>query len=239
MFKFVTKKDYWDVVGSKILDDIKTKPNYPWHLKSIQDAIVYSYVHEYSGKTICEIGGGNSRLLPTLAHKNTCYNLDEFKGVGLGPKNEISINGVTNVLAEVGDFSPSVSSEQFDVIFSVSVLEHVPDHKVPNFFSDCHRILKPSALMIHLIDVYIEDAVENNENAFRRLLLYGSFLDMKHFAPIKQPEIMTEKDVKFSTSFATNPDNMMHEWNKCAPQLRDKRERAQSCTVVMVGRKVN
>ena len=237
MFKFVTKKEYWDVVSSNILDDIKTKQNFSWHLKSIQDAIAYCYLYEYSNKEIAEIGGGNSRLLPTLARKNTCYNIEEFKGAGGGPKKEIRFMGVNNILAKVGEFSNVINNNQFDAVFSVSVIEHVPDDNLSDFFKDCHRILKPSGLMIHLIDVYLEDSAELNESDVRRVMKYGSFLNTNLFSPLKQPEILTEKDVKFSTSFATNPDNMMEEWNRTNPKRKNERERAQSCALLMVGRK--
>jgi hypothetical protein len=113
----------------------------------------------------------------------------------------------------------------------------VPKDKLSDFFNDCHRILKPSGLMIHLIDVYLEDSEKQNERAVRRVIAYGSFLNMNLFSPLRQPEIITGKDVKFSTSFATNPDNIMEAWNRRVPQLRNKRERAQSCTLLMVGRK--
>jgi len=236
MFKFVTKKEYWDVVDSRILDELK--PNFSWRLKSIQDAIAFSYLNEYSDKCIAEIGGGNSRLLPILARKNTCFNIDEFKGVGSGPRKEIIIDGVTNILTSVGGFSGSIEDEQFHGIFSISVVEHVPDDNLSNFFKDCHRILKPSGLMIHLIDVYLEDVLGDNRANSRRVCTYGSFLSGELFRPLEQPAILSEKDVVFSTSFATNPDNILEEWNRNIPKLRNKRERAQSCSLLVIGQKV-
>jgi len=254
MFRFVTKKEYWDIVDSNILDRIKTKPNYlwdlksilkaiktkpnpTWHLKSIQDAIAFSYLYKYSDKCIAEIGGGDSRVLPTLARKNICFNIEEFKGVGGGPKNEIRVKGITNILESVGNFPDSIKDEQFDAIFSISVVEHIPNKMLSDFFKDCHRILKPSGLMIHLIDVYLEDAAGDNSNVSRRVCNYGSFLNSKLFLPLEQPTITAEKDVYFLTSFATNPDNMMEEWNRLVPQLKNKRQISQSCTLLMVGRK--
>jgi SAM-dependent methyltransferase len=247
MLKFVTKKEYWGVVDSKILDEIKTKRkftwhyttkhNYPWHLKSIQDGIAFSYLNEFTDKCLAEIGGGNSRLLPALAKKNTCFNIEEFKGVGGGPQKEIKFKQVTNILANVGGFSDSIEDEQFDAIFSISVVEHVSDGKLLDFFKDCHRSLKPSGLMIHLVDVYLEDALGDNNDASRRVCAYGSFLNGELFIPLERPSIRTGKDVVFSTAFATNPDNMMEQWNRTVPQLRNKREKAQSCTLLMIGRK--
>nr|VFJ43162.1 MAG: Methyltransferase domain-containing protein [Candidatus Kentron sp. DK] len=236
MFRFVTKKDYWDVLNSNILDNIKEKKDFSWHLKSIQDAIAFSYLHEFSGKYIAEIGGGNSRLLSSLAMNNTCFNIDEFNGAGGGPRKECVLPGVKNILARIGSFSGSIESEQFDAIFSISVVEHVPNEGISDFFNDSYRILKPSGLMIHLIDVYLEDAMGDNKYASRRVLTYGSFFN-DIFLPLEPSIILTEKDVVFSTSFATNPDNMMERWNRSVPKLRNKRERAQSCSLLMVGTK--
>lgn len=239
MFKIITKKDYWDVSDSNVLKKIKTNANFAWHLKSIQDGIAFRYLHEYEGKCIAEIGGGDSRLLPTLAEQNTCFNIEEFKGVGNGPVGAINLSGVNNISALVGSFSESVESEQFDVIFSISVVEHVPNESLSSFFKDCHRILKPSGIMIHLIDAYLEDASGDNVSIARRILNYGSLLDGKLFTPVESPEIITEGDVKFSSSFITNPDNMMALWNRAVPSLREKRERAQCCTLLMIGQKVD
>jgi len=238
MLKFITKKEYWDVSESNILSKIKTKPAFAWHLKSIQDGIAFRYLHEYKDVCIAEIGGGDSRLLSTLAEQNTCFNIEEFKGVGNGPVGKIDFDGVNNVLASVGDFSESIETGKFEVIFSISVVEHIPDGKVSSFFKDCHRILKPSGIMIHLIDVYLEDAEGNNINVARRILNYGSFLDNKLFAPTENPEITTESDIKFLSSLISNPDNMMELWNRAVPTLRKKRERAQCCTLLMIGRKI-
>ena len=184
------------------------------------------------------MGGGDSRLLSTLARKNTCFNIDEFKGDGGGPKKEIRFRGIRNIKASVGDFSDSIENEQFDAVFSVSVVEHVPNQKMSDFFMDCHRILKPSGLMIHLIDVYLEDAIGDNRDVSRRICTYGSFINGKLFKPLEHPAILTEKDVIFSTSFATNPDNMMEQWNRFVPLLKNKREKAQSCTILMVGERL-
>jgi len=86
MFRFVTKKDYWGISDLIGLAEIESKAKTPWHLKSIQDGIASSHLCDYSGKIVAEIGGGDSRLLPILARNNTCFNLEEFKGVAGGPK---------------------------------------------------------------------------------------------------------------------------------------------------------
>lgn len=255
MFQFVTKEEYWDVVDSGILENIGTKRNRgwglksfgdailgknnrPWSLKSIQDAIAFKHLHKYSNLNIAEIGGGDSRVLPALVNKNLCFNIDEFKGVGQGPEKLVQLKGVTNVLASVGDFSDSIDDGQFDVIFSISVVEHIPKNKIDDFFCDCYRILKPSGIMIHLIDVYLEDANGDNSNAYNRISSYKSYFHDNFFHPVSEPIIKTDNDVCFSTSFISNPDNILEQWNRLIPQLKKKREVSQSCALTMIGQKV-
>jgi SAM-dependent methyltransferase len=236
MFKFVTKAEYWSILDSGITSQMPKK--FDWHLKSVQDAVALSHLHETTNSCLAEIGGGDSRVLSMLAKQNTCYNIEEFQGEGAGPKKEVRIPGVTNIKAKIGRFSESIKHEQFDAIFSISVVEHVVDKELVDFFRDCHRILKPSGLMIHLIDVYLEELDGDNKNASRRVLSYGSHLDNKFFAPVEIPLVLSEQDVYFRPSFVTNPDNVMYSWNQIAPQLKSKRERAQSCTLLMISRKI-
>ena len=92
--------------------------------------------------------------------------------------------------------------------------------------------------MIRLIDVYLEDVTGDNRNAYSRICSYKSFFHDELFHPVLEPIIKTENDVCFSTSFITNPDNVMEEWNRLVPQLKNKREVSQSCALIMIGRKV-
>jgi cyclopropane fatty-acyl-phospholipid synthase-like methyltransferase len=40
----------------------------------------------------------------------------------------------------------------FDVLYSVSAVEHMQAGSLPAFFADCHRMLKMGGMMIHLIE---------------------------------------------------------------------------------------
>ena len=227
MFTFITKRDYWRIVESGILKSMPKKSKSP--LKFVQDAVALHYLYDTTNKYIAEIGGGHSRLLLLLSKKkrrNSCYNIDEFKGESGGPKREKRIRRVTNIKCKVGEFSSEIDDNSFDIIYSISVVEHIPENKLDNFFLDCHRILKKSGLMIHLIDVYLEDSFGDNKDTSRRICSYKSFLDNNFFKPLQKPSILSEDDVVFYTKFATNPDDTMARWNKIAPRLQDKRELA-------------
>lgn len=235
MLKFVTKQEYWAVEDSGVTQEY---PNYPfWHLKSIQDAMVWAALRGAREHSIAEIGGGNSRLIGALARHNRCFNIEPFEGVGQGPKAEVVVDGVTNLRVTVGAFSEQIEAGQFDAIFSVSVVEHVPMDVLADFFADCRRMLKPGGEMLHLIDLYLEGAHGDNAAARERCRHYHAVFGDGVFEALGPVVVAGGDEVAFHTGFASNPDNMMNRWNRGVPQLRAKRERAQSCTLLMHGRR--
>ena len=238
MLRFVTKEEYWKIEDSGILKSLPQK--FSWHLKSIQDAVAFQYLYQLSNQTIAEVGGGDSRILPILSKKNTCYNVDEFQGANNGPKQSVVIEGVKNVSTLLGEFSELLPSAYFDYVFSISVVEHVLTQDLTNFFKDCHRVLKPNGNMIHLIDVYLEDSLKRNQDSLaERLRKYKYPFQKNMFMPLNSEDIViSEEELCFSTRFATNPDNMMNNWNKLAPGLKNKRIKSQSCSLLMAGSKI-
>ena len=94
--------------------------------------------------TICEIGCGNANILkhyPDLAVKYT--------GLDFSPKiieaNRTKYPGASFMPFEKANVFPVVD-QQFDLVFSVFVLEHVVRPAV--FLSECERILKPGGTLI-------------------------------------------------------------------------------------------
>lgn len=238
MLRFITKEEYWCIEDSGILNELPKKIK--WHLKSIQDAIAFNILRPLKNKTIAEIGGGDSRILPVIATKNKCYNIEEFKGLGGGPQQEIFIEGVRNINALIGQYSGKLQVNYFDYIFSISVIEHVHNNMLTDFFDDCYRILKSGGYMIHLIDVYLEDNLASNKEALcERLIKYRSTFKSGMFrSPDLNDYLVNEEDLNFSTTFATNPDNVMNQWNKLVPALKTKRIKSQSCSLILFGMKV-
>ena len=238
MLRFVTKEEYWKIEDSGILKSLPEK--FSWHLKSIQDAVAFEYLYQLSNQTIAEVGGGNSRILPVLSKNNTCYNVDEFRGAGGGPKQSVLIDGVKNVSTLLGNFSELLPDAYFDYVFSISVVEHVSTQGLTNFFKDCYRILKPNGKMIHLIDVYLEDSLKANQDSLaEKLRKYKYPFQENMFRSLNLEDIIISEDnLCFSTEFATNPDNMMNNWNKSAPSLKNKRTKSQSCSLLMAGSKI-
>jgi hypothetical protein len=98
MFDFINKEEYFRWADEGLV----TSEHFG--LKAAQDAFILSILSGKSELRILEIGGGNSRILRTLAPTNECWNIDTFDGRHGGPKEEIMIPGVRNVVGLIGDF---------------------------------------------------------------------------------------------------------------------------------------
>jgi SAM-dependent methyltransferase len=236
MLKFVTKADYWEAEESGLTKKL-AKAAFPWHLKSVQDAIAFTFLHDLTGSRVVEVGGGNSRILPPLAAAaNQCLNIDKFDGGHGGPNKVPKISGIDNVIGYVGDSTVAATVGQCDALFSVSVVEHVPAAELSDFFANCAALLRPGGLMVHLIDVYLTDAPKPEPGLSRRLDAYAAvFRSGLLTSPEPDQPLVDGENAAFSCAFATNPDNTMAVWNRVNPTLRPLRETAQSCSLKMVG----
>lgn len=229
MFDFIRKQFVWDAWDAGLQKEIGETG---FHLKTAQDLGVYKELRGIKGKKIAEIGGGDSRLLQRLAGDNECYNIEKFEGADGGPADEIKIDNVENIKVFLGEHSPDIAPETFDVVFSISVVEHIPSPMLSPFFEDGMRILKPGGLWLHAIDMYIEDTPTHDR--VKRFEEYRKWANDARLQPIGT---VYQGPLKFSTEMVTNPDHTMYNWGKIAPALNDLRKRAQSVSIITAGRK--
>ncbi len=230
MLDFVRKSFLWDALDRGLQDEIGE--NKRFHLKTVQDLAVYDQLRQFKGKSIAEIGGGKSRLLARLALNNACCNVEKFEGADGGPKVEFKIQKVRNVFAFLGERTGLLQKDSFDAVFSVSVIEHIPDNRLSDFLAEGIDILRQGGLWLHAIDLYLEN--EPTAEAERRLNAYRKWVDHPAFEPIGA---VYDGPAAFSCDMATNPDDVMYDWGKIAPALIEKRKRAQSVTLIMGLRK--
>ena len=198
-----------------------------WTLKGIQDTFARAMLKGSKGLRICEVGGGISRVLPHYTKDNECWNIDKMEGRGNGPTEFDEEEGVTRLDAYLGDFDTRLEDESFDVVFSLSVLEHIPDDAYHDCFKDMARILKPGGRMFHAIDIYIGDKPKTID----RVELYRHAHEvtrsgLKWLETPKLPEA-----VRFRSTYASNPDHQLANWNRVAPTIRHIRERSMNCSI--------
>lgn len=129
-------------------------------LKVYQDLFVYTYIRSNvaPGAKILEVGGGNSRVLNALHHLYECWNMDKFEGIGSGPL-EMKSTDFRTVRGYMGEFSPELPVNYFDLVFSISVLEHISteNDSIENIYNDIDRVLNSSGISMHCVDVVLKN----------------------------------------------------------------------------------
>jgi SAM-dependent methyltransferase len=128
-------------------------------LKIYQDALVYTYILDnfQPGARLLEIGGGESRIIAELKGRYEIWNLDKLEGSGFGPTDLIKTDGFQLVRDYIGTFSSELPSEYFDLVFSISTIEHLPKspQDVDSVIKDNQRLLKPGGFSLHCVDALL------------------------------------------------------------------------------------
>jgi hypothetical protein len=234
MLSVITKSEYFEAMNEAIIwERLKDSPQ---DLKRVQDAFIYRSLKDSMQLNIIEIGGGDSRILRHLSLSNECWNLDEFLGRDGGPASIKEITGVKTIPGRLGHFSNNLPNRYFDILFSISVIEHlITADEIQKFFADGARILKQGGMMYHAIDLYVMD--EPFDYSANRINLYLSLAQQNGLSFIEPPTVTS--DLRFNCNFATNPDLSMFHWNRAAPSLSQLRLNAQSISLKMILRKTN
>lgn len=171
-------------------------------VKDHQDLLVFAYIKNLikPGSRILEVGGGNSRIIRHFANIHECWNIDKLEGCGNGPT-EVSIPGMRLVQDYIGNFNKQLPDNYFDLVFSISALEHVPD-KDPSLFhnikNDINRVLKPNGLSLHCFDIVIK----SHYMWTNKLLpfLFRETSPVNNF--IKFDDVLKDKDIFFMSKKA-------------------------------------
>ena len=236
MLDFIRKEQYFEWVKAyETMRSTYASAN-TYNLKDIQDHYAISRLAGLNNTRILEVGGSDCRVLRSFSSNNECWNAEKFEGLAGGPSRKIETDGVQNIPAYLGEFDKALPNSYFDVVFSVSVVEHVTDDKLTDFFLDIARVLKPGGLTFHAIDVYVFDEEHWSESPAQytrqRLSQYAAIpkvtdgrLGLRHPSAIGD-------DPKFRCAYASNADREMLSWNKVVPDLAPMRKVAQSVSLM-------
>lgn len=171
-------------------------------LKKYQDLLVFAFIKENIplGTRILEVGGGYSRLLEYFGKDYECWNIDPFEGLGAGPTVVKPVH-YRLVKDYMGNFNAELPDNYFDIIFSISALEHIPtdDQTMVNVIKDINRVLKVGGYSLHALDSVVQD----NEFGFLHPFIFKAASQPNSL--IKLPdtaEILKDIDIYFMTKEA-------------------------------------
>ncbi|GLS24618.1 class I SAM-dependent methyltransferase [Marinibactrum halimedae] len=233
-FKIITKADLFKCLDRKRVHDNNSS------LKNIQDGYAIDWLLDHlgtdGGKTVLEMGGGHSRVARRVAGwGHQVINADKFEGIGQGPKNLPQDQPYEIVQTFLGDFSSELQEDSFDIIYSISVVEHVPLSQLKNMMADAARLLKPGGKILHLIDTYIFDTLCEGQRYYSER--GEAYLQPFPNLSLEDPEHIDRID-SFSAAFATNSDVEMWRWTKKTEGNSKKwKEVAQSLSIAAVWEK--
>jgi ubiquinone/menaquinone biosynthesis C-methylase UbiE len=128
-------------------------------LKVYQDLFMYTFIlnNIKPGSRLLEIGGGDSRMIAWLKNDYEIWNLDKLEGRGFGPKNLSEPTGFRLVKDYIGAFSSELPDHYFDLVFSISTIEHIPEDQttVDRCILDIERLLAQQGISIHCVDAFL------------------------------------------------------------------------------------
>jgi len=151
---YATVRDFCDSI-----ENFKDLCSLNGDLKNVQRPwIVKTIISNFpKGSKLLEIGAGEPKVADYLNKRG--YNvtvIDPYNGDGNGPtefdyfkKCYPNIRIIKNHFELCADL---LKNESFDCIYSISVLEHVPDRQIPEIFSEIRQLLTPAGFSIHCID---------------------------------------------------------------------------------------
>lgn len=149
----------WHFTKFNILPTHKGQSLATCDLKVYQDSFAYTFIRDNlpKGARILEIGGGESRIIKTIQNDYDIWNLDKLEGSGFGPTALIDDQGFHLVRDYIGAFSPELPEENFDLVYSVSTVEHFSrqPEAVQAIIDDMHRLLKPGGYCLHCVDAIL------------------------------------------------------------------------------------
>lgn len=176
------------------------------NLKEYQDLFVFLFIkaHVSIGSSILDIGGGHSRILSYFSKTHTCCNIDKFEGLGDGPTLLQDVAYKT-VFDYMGNFSDELDDNSFDLVFSISALEHTPEDsdKFDDIIEDINRVLKPGGYSLHLFDILFR----NNDQIWAnglvdRIMATVSTINKN----IRYDQVKDDPDLYCMSEFAYNRD---------------------------------
>jgi SAM-dependent methyltransferase len=231
MFSVISKQLYWDLLANPTVKTLLDQTNRRVVcMKHAQAAWMLSELAHLSGLRILEAGAGFGRVLRTLQkHERWALEMPNGNGRTVNEKRLTMPPAIRLVEGYLGGYVRDLPDNYFDVIYSISVVEHIPPTDVAGFFSEHVRLLRPKGVGLHAVDFYLGDApqphVESRIDSYLRAISNAG-LQLRDGVSISRPLL-------FQTRDASASDLAMLELNNVAPRLAHQRARLQSVSLAI------
>lgn len=179
-----------------------------WGIKGHNRPFILKHGHFKPGMRVVEVGGAYSDLPQHIATHYGCevHVIDDF-GVESGESEMWSRWGereallaknpdVKYIFERAGNMaSTNIPTNYYDLVFSVSTLEHVPEPAMAEVFRHMEAMLRPGGVMIHCIDLQIPLKLHHSHSLNGLLVgtlgYYLYFMLATPFATAAKPQLKT------------------------------------------------
>lgn len=129
-----------------------------WGLKQMGTLFCAEKIKEIAPAKILEVGAGfNTFFEEHFSAGHEYWILDDTVGLCDEEKFNAAVKVRQNthfVRSLLGSFNSDVPDNYFDLVFSISALEHVPLDKRTAVYEDMFRIVRPGGIIVHSIDMF-------------------------------------------------------------------------------------
>lgn len=171
MFELGTTDHWWEVAKRyPVLSHLS------YTLKPLGYANMITLIETFKPKTVLEVGhGAGSFILKMFENDIEMWGLDDEVKDSLVYENDLKrmrdeCPNVKFVKGLLGGNVKELPDNYFDMVCSVSVIEHIPEDQLQSAFDETYRILKPNGIVSHSYDVYynqntraVYEAFENSK----------------------------------------------------------------------------
>lgn len=200
------------------------------NLKEYQDLLAFAFIEQFTtaGSRILDVGGGDSRILRHFGATRECWNLDKMEGVGNG-LTRIQEGPFKLVRDYLGNFNREIPDQYFDLVFSISALEHVPEDDPQHFaclLADLQRMIKPGGWFLHMFDVTLQQ-----KSCWTNLFLPYLFA----YTPALNPFVSLPSLSDDANLFVMSEAFYRHGWKATTGQSYEDFGKPASCQIVWRG----